>query len=391
MSRFDRALEMLQASLRVMFHPVGLPGLEEIEPIIQTVASSDLPADLWAQMGLLCAGYSKIKLQGGTLADSAAWEITKFWSRIRSRPARTWPALFEGRRVHIGKWLHLCRQAAEETEDGLNARGIRTIVDVGPWGGFNFVVTSDGYTRMPFARLTLAAGSAPTTPLHEQGGPFFEEFMPRYCRLLAAEGLVIPDEWQYRNPRRDAAGRLVELSRTYYFPTHTYDRRAFVKVRFSREFETYEEVLLRDLLEGLARLYHTTDWDAYKADTPDVDVRFDIQDFISLSHVLEGVYNRTAKEEALLREFKEAFRGAIRQRPVLYDCLDRLVASKWIENVSWTVAQTVLGIKRYERSFSFSREIITTPLPARLMIPVYRHLTAYHEMIGSWRPPGPAG
>ena len=29
---------------------------------------------------------------------------------------------------------------------------IVTFFDVGPWGGFNFVVRPDGYTRMPFAR-----------------------------------------------------------------------------------------------------------------------------------------------------------------------------------------------------------------------------------------------
>ena len=386
MSRFDRALEMLQASLRVMFHSVGLTGLEEIEPIIQIVIGSEFSADVWGQLGLICSGYSKVKLRGGTLTDSAVWEVAKFFSRTRRRLDQTWPPLFDHRRVHIGTLLHLWRRVASETEECLNSRGIRTILDVGPWGGFNFVVGSDGYTRMPFARLTLAVGSLSAVPLHEQGGPFFEEFMPRYTKLLASEGLPLPDEWQYRNPRRDGAGHLVELSRVYYFPEHTYDRRTFVKVRFSKEFETYEEVLLRDLLEGLARLYHTTDWDAYKADTPDVDVRFDIQDFISLNHVLEGLYSRTANEEALLQEIKEGFRGAIRQRRVLYEFLDRVVASKWVENLSWAIAQAVLGIQRYERPFSFSREIITTPLPARLMLPVYRHLTTYHDMIAARRP-----
>ncbi|MBM4134106.1 MAG: hypothetical protein FJ245_10090 [Nitrospira sp.] len=388
MSRFDRALEMLQTSLKVMFHSVGLTGLEEIEPIVQTIIGSECTPALWAQLGLLCSGYSTVKLRGGTLADSAVWEVAKFFSRTRPRPVQVWPPLFDHRRVHIGTLLQLWRRVASDTEEGLNGRGIRTILDVGPWGGFNFVVGSDGYTRMPFARLTLAVGSLSAVPLHEQGGPFFEEFMPRYIRLLASEGLPLPDEWQYRNPRRDGAGRLVELSRVYYFPNHTYDRRTFVKVRFSKEFETYEEVLVRDLLEGLARLFHTTDWDAYKAETPDVDVRFDIQDFISLNHVLEGLYTRPESEEALLQEIKEGFRGAIRQRRVLYDFLDRIVASKWVENLSWAIAQTVLGIKRYERPFSLSREIITTPLPARLMIPVYRHLTAYHDMIAARRPSG---
>jgi hypothetical protein len=73
MSHFDRALDMLRASLRVMFHSVGLVELEEIEPIIQAVVGSDLTANLWAQIGLLCSGYTKVKLRGGTLADSATW------------------------------------------------------------------------------------------------------------------------------------------------------------------------------------------------------------------------------------------------------------------------------------------------------------------------------
>src|SRR5206468_11496674 len=97
------------------------------------------------------------------------------------------------------------------------------------------------------------------------------------------------------------------------------------------EVETYEEIMVCHFLDLLARLYHTRDWAAYKQHTKDVDVRFDLQDFLSLSHIMEGVYQRTEKEERLLRELKEAFRGPIRERPVLYDYLDRVIASKWIE------------------------------------------------------------
>ena len=275
---------------------------------------------------------------------------------------------------------------AGETEDRLAAQGLETFFDIGPWGGFNFVVNPDGYTRMKFARLTLGIGSLPCTPLEEHGGPFFDMFMPMYKSRLAEEGLIIPEEWHYRNPKRDPSGRLLELSYTYYFPHHTYDNRTFVKVRLSREFETYEEIMVWDFLELLARLYHTTDWAAYKQDTKDVDVRFDLQDFVSLSHIMEGVYRRTDKEERLLEEIKEAFRGAIRERVVLYDYLDRLVASKWIENLVWAIAGTVLGIKKFERPFSLTRDILTNPLPAQLLIPVKRHVQAYHDSIGALRP-----
>ncbi|MBI3809490.1 MAG: hypothetical protein HY284_03410, partial [Nitrospirae bacterium] len=164
------------------------------------------------------------------------------------------------------------------------------------------------------------------------------------------------------------------------------DNRAFVKVRLSREFETYEEIMVWDFLELLARLYYTTDWAAYRQDTKDVDVRFDLQDFISMSHIMEGVYQRTSKEERLLQEIKEAFRGAIRERAVLYDYLDRVVKSKWVENLFWAVAGVVLGIRKFERTVSFGPEIQTSPLPPQLLIPVKRHMMTYHDKIGAFRP-----
>jgi hypothetical protein len=327
-----------------------------------------------------------VSIHRGTLAHAVEWELLKLEARIRPEPHITWPPLFRDRHVHIGSLIHLWRGVARETEDRLAVQGIETFFDIGPWGGFNFVVHEDGYTRMKFARLTLGVGSLPGTPLQEDGGPFFDTFMPLYKSRLAEEGLIVPEQWQYRNPKRDAAGGLLELSYTYYFPHHTYDNRTFVKVRLSREFETYEEIMVWDFLELLARLYHTTDWTAYKQETKDVDIRFDIQDFVSLSHIMEGVYQRTDKEERLLNEIKEAFRGAIRERPVLYDYLDRLVASKWIENLVWAIAKAVLGIGKFERPFSLTRDILTNPLPPQLLIPVKRHVQAYHDRIGAFRP-----
>ena len=324
----------------------------------------------------------------GSLAHAVEWEVLKLQARVRPESGSGWPPLFRDRHVHIGSLIHLWRGVAIETEERLAAQGIVTFFDVGPWGGFNFVVNADGYTRMKFARLTLGIGSLSTTPLEEHGGPFFDAFMPLYKTRLAAEGLVVPEEWQYRNPKRDASGRLVELSHTYYFPHHTYDHRTFIKVRLSREFETYEEIMMWDFLLLLERLYHTTDWVAYKQDTKDVDIRFDLQDFVSLSHITEGVYQRTEKEERLLQELKEAFRGAIQERAVLYDYLSRVVSSKWVENLVWAIAGVVLGIRKFERPFSFEREILSHPLAPQLLIPVKRHVQAYHDRIGALRPSG---
>jgi len=46
----------------------------------------------------------------------------------------------------------------------------------------------------------------------------------------------------------------------------------------------------------------------------------------------------------------------------------------------------VLGIRKFERTVSFGPEIQTSPLPPQLLIPVKRHMQAYHERIGAFRP-----
>jgi hypothetical protein len=389
MDRLARAQRHLRATLRDLFQAAAPPHLAPLGVLIPEKVEH-IPAeapDFWQEVRPLCEDeLRKIKLSSSTLATAVEWEVLKHQARVRPDREKTWPPLFHDRRVHIGSLIHLWRDVARQTEDRLAGEGIDTFFDVGPWGGFNFVVGEDGFTRMKFARLTLGVGSLPSTPLQENGGPFFETFMPLYKSRLAQEGLIVPEEWQYRNPKCDASGRLLELSHTYYFPHHTYDNRTFVKVRLSREFETYEEIMVWDFLELLARLYHTTDWAVYKQETKDVDVRFDLQDFVSLSHIMEGVYQRTEKEERLLHEIKEAFRGAIRERAVLYDYLDRVVASKWIENLVWAVAGAVLGIRKFERPFSVTRDILTKPLPPQLLVRVKRHVQAYHDRIGGLRP-----
>ena len=391
MDRLARAHGHLRATLRGLFQAAAPPHLAPLGVLIAEKVEH-IPAespDFWQVVRPFCEDeLRKIKSSSSTLATAIEWEVLKHQARVRPDREKTWPPLFHDRHVHIGSLIHLWRDVARQTEDRLAGEGIDTFFDIGPWGGFNFVVGEDGYTRMKFARLTLGVGSLPSTPLLENGGRFFETFMPLYKSRLAEEGLVVPEEWQYRNPKRDPSGGLLELSHTYYFPQHTYDNRTFVKVRLSREFETYEEIMVWDFLELLARLYHTTDWAAYKQETKDVDVRFDLQDFVSLSHIMEGVYQRTEKEERLLQEIKEAFRGAIRERAVLYDYLDQVVASKWIENLVWAVAGAVLGIRKFERPFSMTRDILTKPLPPQLLVRVKRHVQAYHDRIGRLRPAG---
>ena len=298
------------------------------------------------------------------------------------------PALFRDRHVHVGALVHMIGEVARETEDDLRNAGCAVTLSVGLWGGFNFVVAADGYTRMPIRRLTIVIGSPAETPLEEEGGPVFRAFMPRYIRRLKEAGWLVPDEWEYRHPKRARAGRLLELSYVHYLPEHDYDSRTFLKVRLSRECENYEEVLLKDFLLVLERLHLTTDWDRYKDETRLVDLRFDIQDFISLNHVLGSLYERTPREEALLGEITESYLAHTRDAPTLCRFLERVVASQWIENVVWAVARASYGIKRYERPFSISRDLLVRPLPAGLLMPVKMRLRDYHEAIGRLRPAG---
>ncbi|GJL65756.1 MAG: hypothetical protein NPIRA05_07270 [Nitrospirales bacterium] len=342
-------------------------------------------ADYWEQFRGICESLTTISYRHGTLAQAVEWETLKLQTRLasaRNSSDRSDVPLFRDRHVHIGTLILMWCRLSLETENELAKQGYPTLLDVGPWGGFNFVVQDDGYTRMPFARLTLAVGSLPNTPLEEQGGPFYQDFLPRYLAALETAGEVVPNKFNYQHHKQDDAGRLQELSCTYHFPHHTYERRSFVKIRLSRAYETVEEITLHDFLGLLERLHFTRDWDTYKEQTQDIDVRFDLQDFISLSHTTEGIYQRTPTEEALLIEIKDAFRGAIRERKALYRYMDEIRNSKWIENLYWGVAQTALGIKKYQRPVSFAREVCSN-VPPRLLIPVRRHLQAYHERISS--------
>ncbi|HEX9284909.1 MAG TPA: hypothetical protein VF879_04485 [Nitrospirales bacterium] len=388
MTRRERAFGHFRSTVGGLLQTAAPLHLHPLASLIAD-AAEEAPdaADLWEHVRDRCKKELRgVRHGSGTLAHAVEWELVKLQARIKPEPDSGWPPLFRDKHVHIGSLIHLWRSVARATEEKLAGQGIETFFDVGPWGGFNFVVNEDGYTRMKFARLTLGIGSLTTTPLEENGGAFFDRFMPLYKARLAGEGLVVPEEWQYKNPKHDPSGRLLEISHTYYFPHHTYENRTFVKVRLSREFETYEEIMVWDFLDLLARLYYTSDWAVFKQETKDVDVRFDLQDFISLSHIMEGVYRRTEKEEQLLREIKEAFRGAIRERSVLYEYLDRLVKSKWIENLFWAIAGVVLGVRKFERPINFVREIHTYPLPPQLLIPVKRHVQTYHEKIGAYRP-----
>ena len=385
-SRPQRAFRHFHTAVEELLRaeaPDSLRGLADT--LLSCVTSAPLGTDYWTHLRGQCESLCRIPYRHGTLTDAIEWETLKLQTWIdsavtcRKTPS---PPLFCHRHVHIGTLIKMWQRLTLETENILSQHGYPTLFDVGPWGGFNFVVQDDGYTRMPFARLTLAVGSPPTTPLEDQGGPFYQDFLPRYLAELKTMGVEIPNEFQYQHHKRDPSGRLLELSCTYYFPHHTYDRRTFVKVRLSRAYETVEEITLHDLLGLLERLHFTTDWDSYQEQTQDVDIRFDLQDFISLSHISEGIYQRTSAEEALLSEIKEAFRGAIRERKVLYEYMEALRKSKWIENLYWGVAQAALGIRKFQRPVSFTREVCSH-MPPRLLIPVRRHIQAYHKQIGS--------
>ncbi len=367
--------------------PAGLSaGLRRIVDHIVCVAGTTGPGtDLWDGIRLECEREcSGIRHGKGTVAHALEWEILKLQTRLdgivhANRPSTA--PLFRNRHVHIGALIRLWRRLALETEEWLASQGYDTLLDVGPWGGFNFVVEPDGYTRMPFARLTLAVGGLPSTPFHEAGGPLFQHLLPRYHAALQQAGVDFPPHWQFQHAKRDAAGRLLEVSGTHYLPTHSYERRTFIKVRVSRGCEVVEEIALQDFLLLLERLQFTTDWDLYREQTKDVDARFDLQDFISLSHMVEGVYQRTAAEDRLLHEMKDAFRGPIRARQVLYGYLGQVVKLRWVENVYWALAEAALGVKRYQRMVSFDREVCPQ-IPPRLLIPVRRHVNRYHQRIG---------
>ena len=345
--------------------------------------------DLWTDIRADCErDLSKLCVRKGTLAQAIEWEILKLQARLCYSHTKMSPSsvpIFRDRHVHIGGLIQLWRRLAEETEEWLAGQGCDTFLDVGPWGGFNFVLEADGYTRMPFTRLTLAVGSLPVTPLYEQGGPVLEHLLPQYRDALHAAGVTFSNVWQCQFPKRDRTGRLLELSCTHYLPNHTYERRTFIKVRLSRACETVEEITLQDCLTLLERLHFTTDWALYREQTKDVDARFDLQDFISLNHLVEGLYQRSAAEDRLLLEIKDAFRGAIRAPNILYEYLDQVVRSRWVENLYWVLAEAALGVRRYQRLVSFDREVCPQ-IPPRLLIPVRRHLRRYHGRLGAFAP-----
>ncbi|GJL67273.1 MAG: hypothetical protein NPIRA05_22440 [Nitrospirales bacterium] len=385
-SRKQRAFQGFHASVAAVLKAHAPASGQSLADILLS-KSQHVPegTEYWEQLRGECEDLSSIPYRHGLLTQAIEWEVLKLQTRIRSTvSSQAMPSvpLFRERHVHIGTLIQLWQRLSLETEHTLSEQGYETLFDVGPWGGFNFAVQEDGYTRMPFARLTLAVGSLPSTPLEDQGGPFFKDFLPRYLAALESHGVTIPHEFEYQHHKYDDSGRLEELSGTYHFPHHTYERRSFVKVRLSRVSETVEEITLHDFLGLLERLHFTTDWDAYREQTQDIDARFDLQDFISLSHITEGVYQRTRAEEELLVEIKDAFRGAIRERKVLYQYLDMVKKSKWIENLYWGIAQAALGIQKYQRPVSFSRDICSA-MPPRLLIPVRRHLQGYHARLGS--------
>lgn len=109
---------------------------------------------------------------------------------------------------------------------------------------------------------------------------------------------MFPDDaWTYQFPTRDASGRLLQVSGRHYLPAHSYERRTFIKVRASRACETLEKIASQDVLMLLEHLRFTTEWVVSREQPKDVDARVDLQDFISLNHLVEEMYQRTAAIE----------------------------------------------------------------------------------------------
>src|SRR5713101_8928772 len=151
----------LHAAAPASLHPLASLIADEVEEASEA-------SDLWERVRPRCEHeLRKIRSGSGTLAHVVEWELIKLQARIKPEPQTGWPPLFRDKHVHIGSLIHLWRGVERATEEKLAGQGIETFFDVGPWGGFNFVVNPDGYTRMKFARLTLGIGSLTTTPLEE--------------------------------------------------------------------------------------------------------------------------------------------------------------------------------------------------------------------------------
>lgn len=145
-----------------------------IDDVMATVATLPRRTDFWGEIRADCERLcSAVSLGKSTLAQAIEWETLKLQTRLSTAEARSpsnAPPLFRNRHVHVGVLIRLWRALALETEEWLADQGYATLLDVGPWGGFNFVLESDGYTRMPFARLTLAVEGSPPLHFMSRGG-----------------------------------------------------------------------------------------------------------------------------------------------------------------------------------------------------------------------------
>lgn len=128
--------------------PRGFSSL--VDHIAHVAATATTATDLWINVRADCEReFSKVDIPRGTLAQAIEWETLKLQSRLSSTESKTSSnsiPLFRDRHVHIGSLLQLWRPLALETEERLTGQGYSTLLDVGPWGGFNFVLEGDGYT-----------------------------------------------------------------------------------------------------------------------------------------------------------------------------------------------------------------------------------------------------
>ncbi|HEV8540159.1 MAG TPA: hypothetical protein VGQ60_03255, partial [Nitrospiraceae bacterium] len=142
MTRRDRALLHFRSSILGIFKTAAPASLSSLaSPIADEVEEVSEASDLWRRVRPQCEHeLRKIRSGSGTLAHVVEWELIKLQARIKPEPQTGWPPLFRDKHVHIGSLIHLWRDVARATEDRLAEQGIVTFFDVGPWGGFNFVV-----------------------------------------------------------------------------------------------------------------------------------------------------------------------------------------------------------------------------------------------------------
>ena len=145
MNRRERAFRHFRSTIESLLQTVAPASLHPLASlIVDEIETAPEASDLWECVRPQYEDeLRKIRRGSGTLAHVVEWDLIKLQARIKPEPQTGWPSLFRDKHVHIGSLIHLWRDVARATEDHLAKQGIVTFFDVGPWGGFNFVVRSE--------------------------------------------------------------------------------------------------------------------------------------------------------------------------------------------------------------------------------------------------------